>query len=44
MHARAEVVRGRMKIQSRLNKGTKIEIKLPYQENKDDEAKDHLDR
>ncbi len=44
MTERVKLLRGRMKIQSRLNKGTKIEIKLPYQENKDDEAKDHLDR
>jgi len=44
MAERVNLLRGRMKIQSRLNKGTKIEIKLPYQENKDDETKDHLDR
>jgi len=44
MGERVNLLRGRMKIQSRLNKGTKIEIKLPYQENKDDETKDHLDR
>ena len=35
---------GQMKIQSRLKKGTKIEIKLPYQENQDDSKDDHLDR
>jgi len=44
MAERVNLLRGRMKIQSRLSKGTKIEITLPCQENKDDETKDHLDR
>ena len=44
MAERVNLLRGRMKIQSQLNKGTKIEIKLPCQENTDDETKNHLDR
>jgi PAS domain S-box-containing protein len=44
MAERVNLLRGRMKIQSRLSKGTKIEITLPCQENKDDETKDHPDR
>ena len=44
MAERVNLLRGQMKIQSRLNKGTKIEIKLPCQENTNDETKDHFDR
>ena len=44
MTERVNLLRGRMKIQSQLNKGTKIEIKLPCQENNNDETKNHLDR
>jgi PAS domain S-box-containing protein len=43
MAERVNLLRGRMKIQSQLNKGTKIEIKLPCQENDNDEKKNHLD-
>lgn len=43
MTERVNLLRGRMKIQSQLNKGTKIEIKLPCQENSNDEKKNYLD-
>ena len=44
MGERVKLLRGRMKIQSRLGKGTKIKIKIPYQERMHDKTKDHPDR
>ncbi len=44
MAERVNLLGGQMKIRSRPKKGTRIEIKLPYQENKDDSKNDHLDR
>ncbi len=43
MAERVNLLGGQMKIQSRLKKGTKLEIKLPYQGNKDDSKNDHID-
>jgi PAS domain S-box-containing protein len=44
MVERVNLLGGQMKIRSRPKKGTRIEIKLPYQENKDDSKNDHLNR
>jgi signal transduction histidine kinase len=44
MEERARLLKGKMRVQSRLGKGARISIKVPYNKEKSEPKKDHINR